>query len=643
MTQSSSSQARAAVHDINDEELTASLFLLDGPKTSDKVPNIQFAYPPDNGLAASDKYIVSVENPVIEWTTVAGGGKTEISMADFLKPLGAFKNMGDSRVIYDAASGRFIVTGNAPDASDNHHYIVAVSKDANPNDGWIYQSFDPPHPTDSPDQPSVATDGSNIYLVSLLAANQQEVLVANGGPSSFNGKSAYTRINLGADNAVYRQNAGVGRGDLIFARQGRTMMIKHIDATSRSIDATSTVDLGASVSAEQPGYSLPTPGTSRQINAGSMQVTGNTYSNDFLYVTFEDIPQSGPDAGVSNTHWAKLDVHDPSHATLVAQGNISGAQIGSGVGTFNSSIAVDGAGDVLVNFTATGPSLVPTDYYVVQYAGTSDGSFSKPVEYKASAAPFTDPGASASAGQTTRWGDYSTAVPDPANPHAFWISNEYGISPGTNQWGTATAHVIANPTTPPNGGALQFVDQTAAASGTVAMDLPTAGGPNYLQGQYIYGGSDNMLFSTQSPNAFIHSGAGNDAIQVTSGQNVLDGGLGSNFLTGGTGADTFFTDARGSGAVWNTIQNFNAGDAATLWGFTPGVSSYHWDAVVSGAAGSQGATLRANIVGGNGRTGSGVDASITFAGMSVSQAEHLQIAAGSQPGGNYLYISDHGA
>jgi len=640
MPQSSSPQAGPNVHNINDEELTASLFLLDGPKTSDNAPGLTFSYPPDNGLGASDKYVVSVENSVIEWTTVAGGGKSEMPMADFLKPLGAFKNMGDSRATYDAASGRFIVSGTSTDSSNNHHYTVAISKDANPNDGWTYQSFDPPHPTDYPDQPSVVTDGSNIYLASLLPANQQEVLVANGGPSSFNGTGAYIRINLGTDNAVYRQNAGVGRGDLLFARQGRTMTIKHIDTTSRSIDATSTVDLGASVSAAQPGHSLLTLGTSRKINAGSMQVTGNAYSNGFLYVTFEDVPQSGPDAGVSNTHWAKLDVHDPSHAALIAQGNISGAQIGSGIGTFNSSIAVDGAGDVLVNFTATGPSLVPTDYYVVQYAGTSDGSFSKPVEYKASAGPFTDPAASASAGQTTRWGDYSSAVPDPANPHAFWISNEYGISPGTNQWGTATAHVIANPMPPANGGALQFVDQTTAASGTVAMDLPTAGGPNYLQGQYIYGGSDNMLFSTQAPNAFIHSGAGDDAIQVTSGQNVLDGGLGSNFLTGGTGTDTFFTDARSPGAVWNTIQNFHVGDAVTLWGFTSGISSYHWDAS-AGAAGSQGATLEADIVGGNGRTGNGVDASITFAGISISQAEHLQIAAGSQSGGDYLSVSNH--
>ena len=166
-----------------------------------------------------------------------------------------------------------------------------------------------------------------------------------------------------------------------------------------------------------------------------------------------------------------------------------------------------------------------------------------------------------------------------------------------------------------------FVDGNT--NNSVTGDLPPrpAGGPSYLQWQFINAGSDSLAISTQGPNVFLHSGSGNDALQVASGTNVLDGGLGSNFLTGGTGTDTFFTDAPGPGAVWNTLRNFHVGDAATLWGFTAGVSSYTWDANPAGAPGSQGRhTLRADIVGGAGRTGTGIDASITFAGLSVAQA-----------------------
>ncbi len=186
-----------------------------------------------------------------------------------------------------------------------------------------------------------------------------------------------------------------------------------------------------------------------------------------------------------------------------------------------------------------------------------------------------------------------------------------------------------------------YVNSRTGVQGSAPLSV-SSGGPSYLNWQYIWTSSDGVALSTSAPNAFLHGGPGQDSIQVTSGQNVLDGGTGSNFLTGGSGIDTFFTDARGAGVVWNTLRNFHAGDAATLWGFVAGVSSYRWDATEGGAAGSTGATLRANIVGGSGRVGDGIDASITFAGLSVGQAKSLVVTTGSQPAGSYLYFYNPG-
>ena len=245
------------------------------------------------------------------------------------------------------------------------------------------------------------------------------------------------------------------------------------------------------------------------------------------------------------------------------------------------------------------------------------------------------------------------------------ITTTHGAAPVVTAPTTPTTPVVVTPTTPqivsPTAPAtpvvttpatpstpvdtrpqIAFSNATQNTGGTVHADAVAVGAPSYLQWQYIDAGTDSIAYSTQTPNVFIHSGSGNDAIQVASGQNVLDGGLGSNFLTGGTGTDTFFTDARNPGVVWNTIRNFHAGDAATLWGFAAGVSSYRWDTSVAGAAGSQGATLRANIVGGNGRSGDGIDASITFTGLSVDQAKGLQLVTGTQAAGNYLYIYNPG-
>lgn len=166
----------------------------------------------------------------------------------------------------------------------------------------------------------------------------------------------------------------------------------------------------------------------------------------------------------------------------------------------------------------------------------------------------------------------------------------------------------------------------------------TYAGPasSFFEWSYLYNGDHQTAFSTNAPNVFIHGGSGTDAIQVKTGRNVLDGGLGSNFLVGGDGIDTFFVDARGSGVTWSTLVNFHAQDTITLWGFNPSKGVYSWDES-SGAAGPQGATLRADTKG----TGQ-IDASITFAGLSLSQAKNLQVSTGTQPGGQYLYFSNPG-
>ena len=186
--------------------------------------------------------------------------------------------------------------------------------------------------------------------------------------------------------------------------------------------------------------------------------------------------------------------------------------------------------------------------------------------------------------------------------------------------------------------AVQMTDATAGANSTqygTALPTPTYG----LQGQFLYPGTDSVAIKATTPNMFLHGGPAGDALQAIAGSNILDGGTGSNFLVGATGADggadIFFADARSGGVGWDTLVNFHPGDTATLWGFQAGVSSYAWDSAVSGAEGYTGATLRADVQG----TGS-TDWSITFAGLSVAQAQGLQISTGSVGTSPYLLITD---
>jgi len=185
-----------------------------------------------------------------------------------------------------------------------------------------------------------------------------------------------------------------------------------------------------------------------------------------------------------------------------------------------------------------------------------------------------------------------------------------------------------------------MVAMTDATTGLNSVQYGTVvpGGALGLQGQFLYPGLDSVAILGLSPSMFLHGGPGEDALQVTAGSNVLDGGGGSNFLVGATGADggtdTFFTDARTGGTGWDTDVNFHSGDSATLWGFTSGVSSWSWIGV-AGAGGYTGATLSANVSG----DGS-VVRDITFAGLTMAQAQGLQVTTGSVGGTPYLSVSN---
>jgi Ca2+-binding RTX toxin-like protein len=142
-----------------------------------------------------------------------------------------------------------------------------------------------------------------------------------------------------------------------------------------------------------------------------------------------------------------------------------------------------------------------------------------------------------------------------------------------------------------------------------------------LQWEDIDVTTDNLNVTSNVSNVFIHTGSGEDAIDVShaNGNNVLDGSTGSNFLVGGTGEDTFFVDDRSpSAAIWSTVSNFHAGDAATIFGITQSGFDTSW-VDGQGATGYTGLTL--HVTGGGHPT-----ASLTLAGFSTADLSNGRIS-----------------
>ena len=176
------------------------------------------------------------------------------------------------------------------------------------------------------------------------------------------------------------------------------------------------------------------------------------------------------------------------------------------------------------------------------------------------------------------------------------------------------------------------VTQTSGTSPGFVYKGPVAG----LQYQYIWNSTDSAALTAVAPNMFIKGNVSDDALSVTGGNNVLDGSTGSNFLVGGTNpgnTDTFFVDGRGGGVTWSTIVNFHQGDQATIFGFKAGQSTLPFTAS-DGVDGYKGATIHSEL----GGAGTGINASMTFANVSLETAQHFAITTGTVGGTDYLLI-----
>ena len=86
-------------------------------------------------------------------------------------------------------------------------------------------------------------------------------------------------------------------------------------------------------------------------------------------------------------------------------------------------------------------------------------------------------------------------------------------------------------------------------------------------------------------------------------------------------------DVRGTTQVWDTLANFHAGDALTVWGWSPG--GIETIDALDGAAGYQGATLR--LANAQGSLVSSVDPGRAVGGPGRAFADELGTARGACP------------
>ncbi|MBR0722559.1 alkaline phosphatase family protein [Bradyrhizobium manausense] len=518
-------------------------------------PSTTSTSPPYNGLAIGPNYVVMVEGSRIEWTDLTGGSPTLQSVYSFFSPLSPTGGLYDPRVIYDSVNQRFVAIMQylAPGGTATS-IDIAVSKDANPNDGWTFSQLNTTvtlgGQTTGSDRPMLAVDGSNVYIsapqynlsASGYAGTENWIIgdTAGAGGGIYGGGtlSLTTSEVMSSSQGIFAVASG-SNGKTYYASDfssgGQIVVaLQTYDKATNTFSTTSTVNLG---NIDQGGaYTAQQLGTSLLLDGGDKRIASMVYANGFLYAVAEMKPSG---SSVPLVHWFKIDVSNPNAPSLVAQGDISGAAIGTSVATFNPSIAVDAAGDIIINFTASGPNMYPADYYVFQGGGDPTGSFSAPVLYQASTSFFN----SGDGSSVQRWGLNSSATVDPNNPNSFWISNEYVAN---GWWQTSVARIA--------------IQGSAAIPPTVSSIVTSGSGITSGAGD-LNAGKAVTLTVNFSAAVTVNTSGGTPTITLN------DGGTAT--YTGGSGSTalTFsYTVAAGQTTADLAISSFNPNGATIVDG-----------------------------------------------------------------------------
>src|SRR6266581_2774311 len=424
-------------------------------------------YPPDNALAAGANVVITAENDAIQITTLQGTSPQTESLNTFFSSVmlsGYF--LSDPRVLYDAAHHQFVVAVDEVSNNLNASYILlAVSKSdlsstSFSSADWQFESVSTTYNlngiTTWADQPLVSVDGHNIYVstnqFSASGTYQGSVLsifddglFTTGSTSNLINQTTYA-------SPSYQTAANVGSGTYY----GEYLVADTHNSLSifKSADGLNTAPLPVSLGTIDYGngiYSASQYGTNFRLDAGDGRITSAAYDsvNQKLYVVFEGQP--GGSNATPSVEWAQLNMSAFNSSggvtapTVLHTGNLNsllpttGAT--AGAATFNGSVAVDANGDVLFNFNVSGSHMYAADYFTFwKGAGSATAAttpdFHAPIDYHDSVAAYVDPAHDAVA----RWGDYSTAISDPAHPaNGFYVSNEFdnGKVLGYSSWGTA--------------------------------------------------------------------------------------------------------------------------------------------------------------------------------------------------------------
>jgi hypothetical protein len=354
-------------------------------------------------------------------------------------------NDGDPIVLYDQFSNRWIISQFAV---SNLPYLecVAVSTTSDPTGSYHRYAFE----FDLfPDYPKVAVWPSedayfitfnmfdSFFAESRVCAFRTSILIS-GGTSDMQCLSSPNSSLLAADLDGTTQPAGETDGYVV-GRNGSTLSSWRVDidwtnAGNSTLTGPSNVTGvaaytnacnggGNCIAQPKPGARLDSLGA-RLMHRAAYRIVGTQPSLVVNHSVTTSIPSGRKTVTSVGVRWYEL---RPSGSLLAV--HQQGTFAPDATFRWMGSIAMDKQGNIAMGYSASSASLFPSIRFTGRLAGDA---------LNAMQAEATITAGQASQQQHSRWGDYSSIVPDPDGCR-FWYTTEYLTTKGVWNWHTRIA------------------------------------------------------------------------------------------------------------------------------------------------------------------------------------------------------------
>lgn len=399
--------------------------------------------PPDPHLAVGPAHIVGITNGAIAFFTKTGTKTFQqpIEGANgFWGSLGATGFVFDPECFWDPTSGRFFAMASEGRAPGNRSYVlIAISASSDPNGVWYKYRFETTGLAgDLFDSPNIGTDPNVVYVTGDgfgLGANypvytfEKAPMLAGLPPT----------VRRETTLATSTQSAGIP--PWMPGGYPAFYLLEHQEATnSTGVSLIALRNPLGSITFDRftvpvPTYTRPEnppqAGSSVRMTAFDARFWSVRFVNGDLWATHH--------VGSSRVlaRWYQIRTNgwptSGQNPALIQWGEIDP---GAGIRTFFSSIVADENGNATVICARSSPNEFISMYRATRIATDPLGTMPIQEIVKASTGPYSQ----------NRWGDYSAADVDPAQPGIFWGHHEWAESNSWRTWIQPSLALLPRPT-----------------------------------------------------------------------------------------------------------------------------------------------------------------------------------------------------